>query len=42
MRNQDSIKSFGKQFLIHGDLDDDYWTSDEMFRDHFPKDFDLN
>jgi SAM-dependent methyltransferase len=42
MRNQDSIKSFGKQFLIHGDLDDDYWTSDEMFRDHFPKDFDFN
>jgi SAM-dependent methyltransferase len=41
-RNKDSIESFGKQFLIHGDLDEDYWTSDEMFRDHFPKDFDLN
>lgn len=37
-----SIRDFGNQFSIHGDLDKDYWTSDEMFRDYLPKDFDLN
>lgn len=30
-----TIKDFGNQWLIHGSLDDDYWTSDQMFRDHF-------
>ena len=30
-----TINDFGNQWLIHGSLDEDYWTSDEMFRDHF-------
>lgn len=30
-----TISDFGNQWVIHGRLDDDYWTSDQMFRDHF-------
>jgi SAM-dependent methyltransferase len=40
-----TIQDFGNQWLIHGSLAEDYWTSDEMFRDHFenqtPPFFDL-
>jgi SAM-dependent methyltransferase len=30
-----TINDFGNQWLIHGRIDEDYWTSDQMFRDHF-------
>jgi SAM-dependent methyltransferase len=30
-----TISDFGNQWLIHGELDQDYWTSDALFRDHF-------
>ena len=33
-----TIRDFGNQWLIHGQLRDDHWTSDEMFRDYL---FDL-
>jgi len=36
-----TIRDFGNQFSIHGDLDEDYWCSDEMFIDHFPHEFDI-
>lgn len=31
-----TIRDFGNQWKIHGNIEPDYWTSDEMFRDHFP------
>lgn len=37
-----TIKNFGDQWRIHGQLRSDYWTSDQMFSDHFPKDFDFS
>ena len=36
------LKNFGDQWRIHGQLRSDYWTSVQMFRDHFPKDFDFS
>lgn len=30
-----TINDFGNQWQIHGSLETDYWTSDELFRDHF-------
>jgi SAM-dependent methyltransferase len=30
-----TIRDFGDQWAIHGQLDQDYWTSKEMFIDHF-------
>jgi len=30
-----TIRDFGDQWAIHGHLDQDYWTSKEMFIDHF-------
>lgn len=32
---QATIEDFGKQWHLHGAVDDDYWSSTEMFRDHF-------
>jgi len=37
-----TIKDFGNQWKIHGRLNQDHWTSDRMFRDHFPKNFDFS
>lgn len=37
-----TLKNFGDQWRIHVQLRSDYWTSDQMFRDHFPKDFDFS
>jgi SAM-dependent methyltransferase len=36
-----TIQDFGNQWKIHGELKDDHWTSLNMFKDHFPKDFDF-
>jgi SAM-dependent methyltransferase len=36
-----TIRDFGNQWQIHGELRQSFWTSDEMFRSHFPKNFDL-
>lgn len=36
-----TIRDFGNQWQIHGELRESFWTSDEMFRSHFPKNFDL-
>ncbi len=30
-----TIEDFGSQWQIHGQVDPDYWSSAEMFRDHF-------
>jgi SAM-dependent methyltransferase len=35
-----TIRDFGNQWNIHGQLDHDYWTSKEMFIDHFGDLFD--
>jgi SAM-dependent methyltransferase len=40
-KNHKTINDFGNQWKIHGELREDHWTSDQMFRDHFPKDFDF-
>ena len=40
--NDKTIKDFGNQWQIHSEVREDFWTSDEMFKDHFPKSFDLN
>jgi SAM-dependent methyltransferase len=37
-----TIEDFGNQWKIHGQLNEDHWTSDKMFRDHFPKTFDFS
>lgn len=37
-----TIYDFGNQWKIHGELRADHWTSDQMLRDHFPKDFSLS
>lgn len=37
-----TINDFGNQWKIHGELREDHWTSDQMFRDHFPKDFNFS
>lgn len=29
-----TIRDFGNQWLLHGKLREDYWTSDEMFKDY--------
>lgn len=34
-----TIKDFGSQWKIHGQIRDTHWASDEMFRDHFGSDF---
>jgi SAM-dependent methyltransferase len=36
-----TIRDFGNQWQIHGELRQSFWTSDEMFRSHFPKNFNL-
>jgi SAM-dependent methyltransferase len=36
MENESTIKDFGNQWARHGDLDEDYWTSEKLFLDHFP------
>jgi SAM-dependent methyltransferase len=41
-RKLKTIHDFGHQWKIHGELREDHWTSDQMFRDHFPKDFDFS
>jgi SAM-dependent methyltransferase len=33
-KQQATIRDFGNQWMIHGELRADYWTSDEMFRDY--------
>lgn len=38
----ETIGDFGNQWQIHGQLRENHWTSDQMFRDHFPDDFDFN
>jgi len=30
-----TVADFGNQWSRHGSIDDGYWSSDEMFRDHF-------
>lgn len=35
MKRNRTIQDFGNQWRIHGSLEDDYWTSDLLFRDHF-------
>lgn len=40
-KTKKTINDFGNQWKIHGELSADHWTSDHMFRDHFPKDFDF-
>ena len=37
-----TIIDFGNQWGIHGELRENKWTSDQMFRDHFPNDFDFS
>jgi SAM-dependent methyltransferase len=37
-----TIEDFGNQWQIHGNLRQDHWTSDLMFRDHFPSDFNFS
>jgi SAM-dependent methyltransferase len=37
-----TINDFGNQWEIHGELRENKWTSDQMFRDHFPSDFDFS
>jgi SAM-dependent methyltransferase len=32
-----TIRDFGNQWLRHGEIADSYWTSDALFRDHFPE-----
>lgn len=34
-KSKKTVVDFGNQWSIHGDMDTGYWTSDEMFRDHF-------
>ena len=34
-----TIKDFGNQWKIHGKIDEDYWSSDQYFRDYFKKCF---
>ena len=41
-KTKKTINDFGNQWKIHGELSVDHWTSDQMFRDHFPKDFDFS
>jgi SAM-dependent methyltransferase len=41
-KNKKTINDFGNQWKIHGQLREDHWTSDQMFRDHFPKNFDFS
>jgi SAM-dependent methyltransferase len=41
-KKEQTIKDFGHQWQIHGQLREDYWSSNEMFRDHFPKNFDFS
>ena len=41
-KKEQTIKDFGHQWQIHGKLSDGYWSSDQNFRDHFPKDFDFS
>ena len=35
-----TICDFGNQWQIHGQVDQDYWSSKEMFTDHFGERFD--
>lgn len=35
-----TIQDFGNQWQIHGQVDQDYWSSKEMFTDHFGELFD--
>ena len=35
-----TIEDFGAQWQIHGQVDDDHWSSKEMFIDHFGDLFD--
>ena len=35
MKKNKTISDFGHQWRIHGSLDNDYWTSNEMFLSHF-------
>ena len=41
-KHQQTIYDFGNQWKIHGELRADHWTSGQMFRDHFPKDFNFS
>ena len=34
-----TIKDFGNQWKIHGKIDEDYWSSDQYFRDYFKNHF---
>jgi len=40
-KKHQTVDDFGNQWQIHGQLRENHWTSDRMFRDHFPKDFDF-
>jgi SAM-dependent methyltransferase len=40
--NQKTVDDFGNQWQIHGKLRENHWTSDAMFRDHFPAEFDFS
>jgi len=37
-----TILDFGRQWVIHGELRDTYWSSKSMFEDHFPNHFDFS
>ena len=39
-KQKSTIRDFGKQWVIHGELREDYWTSDEMFKDYLSNLFD--
>jgi SAM-dependent methyltransferase len=41
-KTEKTIEDFGNQWQIHGSLRQNHWTSDLMFRDHFPLDFDFS
>lgn len=34
-KTQKTVADFGKQWSNHGEIDAGYWSSDELFRDHF-------